>query len=78
MITYTNRQINSGAQVRKARQRSTMGKIHRCDVRVRPCALPYSLSGWRWGGTTASGDGSVTAIFVVIIIIAALRSVHRN
>ena len=38
MITYTNRQINSGAQVRKARQRSTMGKIfweiHREYARV--------------------------------------------
>ena len=24
---------------------------------------PYRLSGWRWGGRTASGDGSVQAIF---------------
>ena len=25
---------------------------------------PYRLSGWRWGGSTASGDRRVRAIFL--------------
>ena len=32
-------------------------------VSVRPPASLYRLSGWKWGGRTASGDGSVRAIF---------------
>ena len=77
-----------------ARQRSTMGKIFGksidvrnfvFDVSVRPSIHPYRRSGWRWGGKTASGDGSVRAIFVVIILLliitnkpnmAAVYSVH--
>ena len=27
-------------------------------------ARPYRLSGWRWGGRAASGDGSVRAIYL--------------
>ena len=32
-------------------------------VSVRPPASLYRLSGWKWGGRTASGEGSVRAIF---------------
>ena len=34
---------------------------------------PYRLTGWRWGGRRASGDGSVWAIFLLGNRVAALH-----
>ena len=49
-----------------------MGKIFLGNLSTRQIlvmtsayARPYRLSGWRWGGRTASGDGNLRAIFLV-------------
>ena len=34
------------------------------DVSVGPSTRAFRLSGWRWGGRTASGDGSFRTIFL--------------